>query len=71
MAKKEKGEDFFEVEPNEEISKKPSHSKKSATGKVYAIRGGKILVDVGGNGMSLKYDEKLHANLKVGDEIEV
>jgi len=73
MARKSKvgseDEGFFSV-PLEEESKKPSPSKKTV-GKVYAIRNGMILVDVDGNGASLKYDEKLHSNLEIGDQIEL
>jgi len=73
MAKKDKSgseeEGFFSLPPKEEV-RKPSPSKKTV-GKVYAIRSGMILVDVDGNGASLKYDEKLHGKLKIGDQIEL
>lgn len=45
--------------------------KKKMVGKVIVILPTRIVVDYKGNGVSIDFDAKIHAGLKVGDEIEI
>lgn len=56
-------------EPIKKESKKPEF-KRSRRGIVDSIIvGNKVIIDVDGNGESIKYDEKEHSHLKKGDTI--
>lgn len=68
MSEDKKVSGFFEDSKKKPIEKP---KVKQQIGKVYAIRGGKIIVDVSGNGCSMDFDEIKHKDLKVGDEIAV
>ncbi len=56
--------------PKEEKKQKFEQSKKQKRGKVASIiRGRKVIIDVNGNGEEVKYNERDHGHLKVGDVI--
>ena len=65
-------EGFSSEEKQEPIKKesKKTEFKRSRKGIVDSIIvGDKVIIDVDGNGESIKYDEKEHSHLKKGDTI--
>ncbi len=67
-------EEYFEDENKKEDKKQKPNTffKAKKQGRVVSInkKRNKIIVDVSGNGEQIDYNEKEHANLKVGDSIE-
>ena len=56
--------------PKEEKKQKFEQGKKQKRVKVASIiRGRKVIIDVNGNGEEVKYNERDHGHLKVGDVI--
>jgi hypothetical protein len=56
--------------PKEEKKQKFEQHKKQTKGKVASIiKGKRVIVDVDGNGVDVKYNERDHGHLKVGDPI--
>ena len=45
--------------------------RKSQKGKVISILKNRLVVEVKGNGVSIDFDPRLHAMVKVGDEIDI
>lgn len=66
---------LFEEKLPEERSKHEKQEKKNyGIGKKKGIvsliiKGKKIIIDVDGNGEEVKYDEREHGSLKIGDPI--
>lgn len=64
-----KGDEELETS-KEEKKKEPQSKQKTKKGKVsLIIVGKKIIIDVDGNGEEVKYNERDHGNLSIGDMI--